>query len=137
MVLSLSRRVECGERDAAAAAFRQVLVVVDGSESARNAVFFAENWARDSGALVQISAPVPHLRNRRLVTGIADAARTLGADVIVLGLEHRRMARHRFARSFRALLARTTDLPVMIPPRLRPADAGTPVRHPMGRYLGV
>jgi hypothetical protein len=143
MVVSLSRSTESGDRRAEA--FRRVLVVVDRSESARTAVDFARAWASKSGALVRVSAPLPDTRNRRLVTGIADGARTFGADVIVLGLEHRRMARHRFARSFRALLARTTDLPVMIPPQLRPAwaqapapaDAGTPAAQPMGWYLGV
>jgi nucleotide-binding universal stress UspA family protein len=152
MVLSLSRGVESGGRDPGAAAFRRVLVVVDGSESARTAVAFAEDWARDSGAQVRIvelaeRAPTLDARNRRLVAGITDAARTFGADVVVLGLERRRMARHRFARSFRAQLASTTDLPVMIPPpRIRPAPgraptpseaAGTLVFQPMGRHPGV
>ena len=155
MVSSLSRSVGSGNRGSGVAVFGRVLVVVDGSESARAAIAFAENWARESGARVRIvelaeqrtairsrlvtdldhaprrpvdhlavSAPTLDARNRRLVTGIADAAQTFGADVIVLGLERRRMSRHRFARSFRAQLARATDLPVMIPPPRTRARAG-------------
>jgi hypothetical protein len=55
-----------------------------------------------------------------LVNGLAQAAAGFQADLIVLGLDRRRLCRRHFSRSMREQLAQVTALPVMI----SPADGG-------------
>ncbi len=57
------------------------------------------------------------VRNQRLVSGIAEAAQTFQADLIVLGFDPGRIAQQRFSRSVREQLTEATDLPVLIAPR--------------------
>ena len=127
----------------------RMLVVLDRSGAAEAAVGFvegaaggfgtvtefvevAEQTARHRGERVAHSirdgrhatyylaqGPSQGARNRLLAGRIADSARHSGADVIVLGLDRRRLARHRFGASLRSRLAAATDLPVLVAPAVR------------------
>jgi nucleotide-binding universal stress UspA family protein len=148
--------------------FHRLLVVVDRSEAAAGAHRLARDWARTFGAEARFvalderparvadgAAPLVAgtgsarltaeghtlgARNRSLVGGIAAAAEKFGADLIVLGCDHRRLARHRFGPSLRERLARATELPVIVAPahpRRREdghdhAEAGRIPGHRMG-----
>ncbi len=56
-------------------------------------------------------------RNQQLVSGIAEAASTFGADLIIVGLEGRRLGRARFAESVREQLTAATTVPVLVAPK--------------------
>jgi nucleotide-binding universal stress UspA family protein len=56
-------------------------------------------------------------RNQQLVSGIAEAASTFGADMIIVGLEGRRLGRARFTGSVREQLMAATDVPVLVAPK--------------------
>ncbi len=62
-------------------------------------------------------------RTRRLASEITAAAESCGADVIVLGMDRRRMARRHLIPSLRDQLASATALPVLVAP------STTPVAH--------
>ena len=124
--------------------FRRLLVVVDGSDAAAAARELARDWADTFGARttfvtleertarrdgdgtppfgadasVRLTAEGHTLgaRNRALVGGIAAAAEAFDADLIVLGCDHRRLARHHVGPSLRERLARVTELPVVVAP---------------------
>jgi hypothetical protein len=71
-------------------------------------------------------------RTRRLASAIGAAAEACGADVIVLGMGRRRMARRHLAPSLRDRLTGATALPVLVAPSTAaaaPAD-GTPTTRP-------
>ena len=124
--------------------FRRLLIVLDDS-AAGAAVGLAREWDRTFGVEVQFvrveertgtqghnhaglrgRSPEPtrvvargrtlRARNRSLVEGITQAAVAFGADVVVLGLDHRRLASRRLCASVRDLVVRSTDLPVMVAP---------------------
>jgi nucleotide-binding universal stress UspA family protein len=130
----------------AAMPFRRMLVLIDHSRSADAAVALVAEWVDGPGAevrFVQVSeertqrhrgrgsaadpvAAEPHrlvvagptlgARNRQLVHGIAEAAQSFGADLIVLGVDRSRLAGHRLAPSLREQIMRATDLPVLVAP---------------------
>jgi K+-sensing histidine kinase KdpD len=84
-----------------------------------------------------VSGATRGVRNQRLVSGIAEAAETFRADLIVLGFDPGRVAHERFTRSVREQLTEATDVPVLItPPRAahvrRPAHAPVPQVIPLG-----
>ena len=56
-------------------------------------------------------------RNQQLVSGIAEAACTFGADLIIVGLDRRRLERSRFDHSVREQLTAATNVPVLIAPK--------------------
>jgi len=56
-------------------------------------------------------------RNQQLVSGIAEAALTFGADMIIVGLDGRRLGRARFAQSVREQLTAATNVPVLMAPK--------------------
>jgi nucleotide-binding universal stress UspA family protein len=64
-----------------------------------------------------VSGATRHSRNAQLVSGIAEAAETYKADLIVVGLDRRRLERHRFSPSVRAQLTAATSTPVLMAPR--------------------
>jgi nucleotide-binding universal stress UspA family protein len=65
-------------------------------------------------------------RNQQLVQGIAEAAVTSSADLIIVGIDPRRLGRARFTHSVREQLTAATNVPVLIAPK-RPT-----VRIPQG-----
>jgi nucleotide-binding universal stress UspA family protein len=79
-------------------------------------------------------------RTRRLASAITAAAERCGADVIVLGMDRRRMARRHLIPSLRDQLTSATALPVLVAPSTAPvaddiaaasgadAPAGAPAR---------
>jgi Universal stress protein family len=128
--------------------YRRILVALDGSDAARAAFVFANDWARhfDSqlwfiqlteerhGRRSEIVTDVSRRgrqwanhfavggsnrrqRNHQLVSGIADAAHTFGADLIIVGLERRRLERSRFDLNVREQLTAATSVPVLIAPK--------------------
>jgi K+-sensing histidine kinase KdpD len=130
-------------------------VALDGSDDARAAFVFANDWARhfdsqvwfiqltdeSSGRRCEITTDVAQrgrrvanqfsvsgatrgARNQQLVSGIAEAAQTYRADLIVVGLDRGRMARHRFGSSMREQLTAATNTPVLMAPR--PSSARVP-----------
>ena len=159
--------------------FRRLLVAIDGSDAGRGALDLAAAWAGSQGADVKVLAlvepprrgtPLPahdggatgrpaerveahgstrSARNRQLARAIADAATAFGADVILIGVDHRRLASHRMAPSLREQLTRVTALPVLVAPDQpvdrRPerraheafGDLTEGARVPARRYAGV
>jgi nucleotide-binding universal stress UspA family protein len=135
--------------------FRRLLVAIDGSDAARGALDLAAEWAGQQGAEVSVLAlvePPRHhtvvagqgeraverveahgstrsARNRQLARAIAEAATAFGADVILVGVDHRRLASHRMAPSLREQLTRVTALPVLVAPPV-PADGRPEPRAP-------
>ena len=97
------------------APFHRLLVAVDGTEAAGGADGVAREWAERFGAAVE-RIELSGARNAEVVRQVADAAAAFGADVIVLGCDHRRLARHRLSHSLRERLTRATDLPVLVVP---------------------
>jgi len=106
--------------------------------AARAAHVLAREWAGASGAgvrTVEVSdggagrrgrhggRATLGARNRRLAAEIAAAAESYGADVIVLGIDHRRLTARRLAPSLRDQLTRATTLPVLVAPRAGTAAA--------------
>jgi nucleotide-binding universal stress UspA family protein len=59
-------------------------------------------------------------RTRRLASEITAAAESCGADVIVLGMDRRRLARRHLIPSLRDQLASATALPVLVAPSTAP-----------------
>jgi nucleotide-binding universal stress UspA family protein len=86
------------------------------------------------GRELSVTGATSARRAHELVACIAAAADQFGADLIVLGLERRRVSHHTYSRSLRAQLTRATSLPVMVAPRSPghavtagvPDAAGTP-----------
>ncbi|HEY6473700.1 MAG TPA: universal stress protein [Acidimicrobiales bacterium] len=131
--------------------FRRLLVAIDGSDAGRGALDLAAHWSGLQGADVSVLELVEHARpatavashgagttgrgaqrveahgstrsarNRQLARAIAEEATAFGADVILVGVDHRRLASHRMAPSLREKLTRVTALPVLVAPTL-PAD---------------
>jgi nucleotide-binding universal stress UspA family protein len=128
--------------------FRKILVALDGSDAARAAFVFANEWARHFDSQLwfiqlteeshrarrdivtdvgrrgrqranqfAVSGATRGQRNQQLVSGIAEAAGTFGADMIIVGLDARRLGRARFAESVRAQLMAATSVPVLVAPK--------------------
>ena len=74
-------------------------------------------------------------RNQQLVRGIVEAAATFGADLIIVGIDGRRLGRSRFAESFRAQLTAATDVPVLMGPK--PCVSRTPAKVRPERVLAL
>jgi nucleotide-binding universal stress UspA family protein len=158
--------------------FRRLLVAIDGSDAARGALDLAAEWSGQQGAevkvlellepsrrgtavagdraatgrpteRVEVHGSTRRARNRQLARAIADAATGFGADVIVVGVDHRRLASHRVAPSLCEQLTRVTALPLLVAPTL--STDGAPARQarralgdvteaatvPARRYAGV
>jgi nucleotide-binding universal stress UspA family protein len=128
--------------------FRRILVALDGSDAARAAFVFANDWARHFDSELwfiqltdeshrrrreivtdvsrrgrrranhfSVSGATRGLRNQQLVSGIAEAASTFGADMIIVGLDGRRLGRTRFSESVREQLTSATNVPVLMAPK--------------------
>jgi nucleotide-binding universal stress UspA family protein len=126
--------------------FRHVLAVIDESGDGRHAAAFAAVVADQFGAAVttvevretkarhrsgvvhglvgsgqtpgrcDVTGPTVGARNHELSGQIAAAAGAVGADVIVLGMDRHRLARHRLAPSLRALVAEASDVAALQAP---------------------
>jgi nucleotide-binding universal stress UspA family protein len=75
-------------------------------------------------------------RNQQLVSGIAEAASTFGADMIIVGLEGRRLGRARFAETVRQQLTAATNVPVLVAPKHCVARVPAAERHGSAIPLG-
>jgi len=64
-----------------------------------------------------VSGATVGARNQQLVSGIAEAAQTFGADLIIVGLDRHRLTRNRLTPSVREQLTASTRVPVLIAPR--------------------
>jgi nucleotide-binding universal stress UspA family protein len=100
---------------AAEVPFQRLLVAVDGTDAAAGAEGVAREWAQKFGGVVR-QTELSGARNEAVVREVANAAVAFGADVIVLGCDRRRLARHRLGHSLREALTRATDLPVLVVP---------------------
>ncbi len=139
-----------------ATGFGRMLVVLDGSADAEAAAGFVEGATGRFGTVAsfldvaeqtaphrrervtrsirngrhaticRVSGPTQGARNRLLAHRITEAARESGADVIVLGVDHRRLAHHRLAASLRSRLTSATDLPVLVAPTAGSGRTGEP-----------
>jgi nucleotide-binding universal stress UspA family protein len=120
--------------------FENILVATDGSAGGQAATAYARQLASTFGApvtvvpLAEMSSGSALTRDRDAARSIASEATRVGADVIVLGLARGRLGHHLLHRGVRDHLARSTHLPVMVPPM-----SGTPstVRAPRGRPLAA
>jgi hypothetical protein len=129
--------------------FRHVLVVTEpagsgveadadaGAKAAAAAAAVAHEWADAFGgdvATLELSETrglrqwTLGARSHRLAEEIAVAAEARDADVIVLGIDRRRMARRHLAPSLRAQPTRETALPVLV----APASVGVSARGATG-----
>jgi nucleotide-binding universal stress UspA family protein len=75
---------------------------------------------------IAVSGASRTVRDHHLVKGIVDEAARFGADVIVLGLERKRIAHHSFSKALQEQIARVTTVPVMIAPTSSPSVSGAP-----------
>jgi nucleotide-binding universal stress UspA family protein len=100
---------------AAEVPFQRLLVAVDGTDAAAGAEGVAREWAQKFGGVIR-RMELAGARKDATVHEVADAAVAFGADVIVLGCDRRRLARHRLGHSLRETLTRATDLPVLVVP---------------------
>jgi nucleotide-binding universal stress UspA family protein len=107
--------------------FQKILVASDGSESGCAATLFAAEMSQAFGAAVETCVIPAHGRGIR--SGEDDSARQIiemagvtKADVIVLGMDRRRIGRHLAERGVRDRVAQSTHLPVVVPPT--PLGAG-------------
>ena len=64
-----------------------------------------------------VSGATRSARNQQIAGGIAEAAQTYGADLIVVGLDRGRLARHRFSSGVREQLTAATSVPVLMAPK--------------------
>jgi nucleotide-binding universal stress UspA family protein len=125
--------------------FSRLLVVLDHSAVAGAAAGLAHEWTRAFGAEVRyvrveersrrpardhrgpddrsleamrvlVDDRTLRSRNRSFVEGITRAALAFGADVVVLGCDHRRLASRHLCASVRDQLVRATDLPIVVAP---------------------
>jgi nucleotide-binding universal stress UspA family protein len=132
---------EQSSQPAGASVFRRMLVVLDESPAARSAFAFACGCAKAFGAALRFVQPETSghtlgARNRGLAKAISESAEAFGADVIVLGLDHSRLARHRIAPSLRKQLARVTDLPLLVAPRRAARTSAAAAASGAGRTRG-
>lgn len=163
----ITHPAELTERRREAQVYRKILVALDGSEAARAAFVFANEWARhfdselwfiqlteeshgprreivtDVGRRGRqranhfaVSGVTRAKRNQQLVSGIAEAASTFGADMIIVGLEGRRLGRARFAESVREQLTAATDIPVLVAPKHCVSRIPATAHHPGAIALG-
>jgi nucleotide-binding universal stress UspA family protein len=125
--------------------FQRLLVAVDGTDAAARAEGVAREWAQKFGGVVR-RVELSGARKDATVREVADAAVAFGADVIVLGCDRRRLARHRLGHSLREALTRATDLPVLIVPgaaskagrrRTKPGEHEEGGMRDAGRYARV
>ncbi len=64
-----------------------------------------------------VSRDPQNVRNLQLVSVISEAAMTFGADLIVVGLDRRRLAHNGLSRNVREQLTAATDVPVLMAPK--------------------
>jgi nucleotide-binding universal stress UspA family protein len=114
------------------AMFRHILVATDGSSAGQAAAAYAGELSCTFAAQVTL-VPLAEMESgpalssdREVARHLATEAARVQADVIVLGLERRRVGHHLLHRGLRAELARATHLAVMVPPTA-PASAAAPV----------
>jgi nucleotide-binding universal stress UspA family protein len=65
---------------------------------------------------ITVSGATRTVRDRHLVTAIAEEAARFEADVVVLGLDRRRLAHQHFSKALQEQVTRATSLPVLIAP---------------------
>ncbi len=80
-----------------------------------------------------VSGATRGLRNQQLVSGIAEAALTFGADMIIVGLDARRLGRTRFSDSVREQLTAATNVPVLMAPK----HCAAPVPERAGQHSAI
>jgi nucleotide-binding universal stress UspA family protein len=83
-----------------------------------------------------VSGATRAARNQQLVSGIAEAAQTYGADLIVVGLDRRRVARCRFGSSVREQLTAATNVPVLMAPKKTTSRVSAAERRSVAIALG-
>jgi nucleotide-binding universal stress UspA family protein len=72
---------------------------------------------------ITVSGATRAARDNHLVTAIAEEAARFDADVVVLGLDRRRLAHQRFSKALQEQVTRATSLPVMIAPAVAGDEA--------------
>ena len=83
-----------------------------------------------------VSGATRGARNQQLASGIAEAAETFAADLIVVGIDRHRLARNRFSRSVREQLTAATNVPVLMAPTRSVARVPATVRRDSPIPLG-
>ena len=114
--------------------FAKILVAMDESAAGSEAETYAAELANVFGGSItrcRIAGTDPGRRSAReaqIVNHVVEAAKAVGADVIVLGLDRRHLEHHRLAPSLRERLHEAAPVPVLVPPR-PVATAEAPARH--------
>jgi nucleotide-binding universal stress UspA family protein len=120
--------------------FSTILVAIDESESGHEADDYATELASSFGGSVtrckvtSSDAGRRTARDQQVAAHVAEAARAVGADVIVLGLDRRRLEHHRFSPSLRERLTELAAVPVLVPPA-SPSGMHEPAAHLTSRRM--
>jgi nucleotide-binding universal stress UspA family protein len=113
--------------------FQHILVATDGSDAGQAAAAYAGQLSNAFAArvtlvpLAEMQSGSARTSDREVARHLATEADRVRADVIVLGLERRRLGHHLVRRGLRAELARTTHVAVMVAPTTAPP---VPSRRP-------
>jgi nucleotide-binding universal stress UspA family protein len=94
-----------------------IQLTAESHRARRNIVTDVGRRGRQRANQFSVSGATRGQRNQQLVSGIVEAAGTFGADLIIVGLDGRRLGRTRFAESVRAQLTAATNVPVLVAPK--------------------
>jgi hypothetical protein len=108
--------------------FGRILVAMDGLNTGRAGLSFAAQMTDRYKTCVWAFDVPPTVRRHRMMQEIAREAERVGAEVIVLGLERRRISRRLPSGTLSEQLGHMSGLPVMVPPRS--ADGATVMAPP-------
>ena len=94
-----------------------IQLTAESHRARRDIVTDVSRRGRQRANQFSVSGATRGQRNQQLVSGIVEAAGTFGADLIIVGLDGRRVGRARFAESVRAQLTAATNVPVLVAPK--------------------
>lgn len=106
-------------------------IVLTGESNCRRSELVTDvpHRGRQLANCFMVSGATRGARNHRLVWAIDDAAKVHRADLIILGLDPRRMARQHFTKGVHELLTSATDTPILVaPPQGAPIRVDAPTR---------
>jgi nucleotide-binding universal stress UspA family protein len=120
--------------------FTTILVAMDESDAGHEADGYATELAKSFGGSVTRCKVTSSdggrraARDQQVVAHVAEAAAAVGADVIVLGLDRRRLEHHRLSPSLRERVTESALVPVLVPP-VSPSGMHEPAGHLTSRRL--
>lgn len=117
-----------------------IQLVEESHERRGGVVTDFKQGGRRTANTFSVSGATQRARTRQLVGTIAEAADTFRADLLVVGLDRRRMTQG-FSRPLRDQLYEATNIPVVVAPRPAgsrvPAAPAAPAASPLAPTTGV